>query len=197
GWRRTFLVLSVVVALILLMIVAAADWRFNRGFSKRETKGDEQLAQVSGTKPNLKFEQITAYGNIVAAAISPDGKQVVYVQENASSQSVWLVQLGTFVNVQLVPPRDSVYNNISFSHDGNYVYFVSHAENKVADLYRMPTLHGPATKLLENVQSSFSLSSDDREVVFKRRDQKNREDTFYIADLNSGQERPLVTHREP
>jgi Tol biopolymer transport system component/DNA-binding winged helix-turn-helix (wHTH) protein len=196
GGRRIGLTVSVVAALVLLGIAVAAGWRINRALRK-EGNSDKQLAHRPGTKEDLKYEQITAYGNVVVAAISPDAKQVAYVQENTGRESVWLIQLGSYVRAQLIPPGDSVYNEIRFSHSGDYVYFAGHAENGPTDLYRVPTLPGPPTKLFQNVEGAFSLSFDDREVVFKRRDRTTREDSLYLADLSSGRERLLVTHKEP
>lgn len=191
---RTQLVIISVVA--LLPIVALATWWFVRDRSRSATKANQPVGRTSLAKPDLKFEQISAYGNVAGAAISPDGKQVVFAQENTGGQSLWLMQLGTFLNVQLIPPGDSVYNKVSFSNDGNYIYFGSHEENQPTNLYRIPTLHGPATKLLENVEG-YSLSSDDREVVFRRRDRTIRQDSLYLTDLSTKQERLLVTHNEP
>jgi Tol biopolymer transport system component/DNA-binding winged helix-turn-helix (wHTH) protein len=189
--------LFVILALAVFAIAAPVSWRFIRGPTKSATKASQGLVQTVLPKPELKFEQISAYGNVVAAAISPDGKQVVYAQENMGGQSLWLMQLGTFINLQLIPPGDSVYNKVSFSHDGDYIYFVTHGENQPTELYRIPTLNGPATKLLTNFEGSFSFSSDDSEVVFRRRDRTTRQDSLYLTDLNTKQERLLVTHNEP
>jgi len=195
--RKRTALLSLIAALFIVVMLTAAGWRFNRHFSDAKAEHAQKLAQMSLSTAGLKYEQITTYGNVVSATISPDAKQVVYVQENSGQQSVWLVQLATNVNVQLIPPGDSAYNKVSFSHDGNYVYFVRHAENQPSDLYRIPTLKGPAVRLVQNVESYYSLSSDDRKVVFRRRNQSNREDTLYIADIDNSQERPVVTHKEP
>jgi Tol biopolymer transport system component/DNA-binding winged helix-turn-helix (wHTH) protein len=198
GWLRLFKgKQNLLIVLALLPIAAVISWWFTRALSKSSTKTNQPVVQIPVTKPDLKFEQISAYGNVIAAAISPDGKQVVYAQENTGRQSLWLMQLATFINVQLMPPEDSVYNKVCFSHDGDYIYFVKHAENQPTELYRIPTLQGPVTKLVENVEGNYSLSSDDREIVFRRRDTSTRQDSLYLADLNSKQERLLVTHTEP
>ena len=195
--RRSFLTLSIFAALGLLLIAAAVSWRLNLFRLRKQDEGKPVLTAPSNAKQDLRFEQISAYGSVVAAAISPDAKQVAYVQENAGHQSVWIMQLGSFANIQLIPPSDAVYNKVCFSHDGNYVYFAKHSENQTSDLYRIPTLHGPATKIHENVQGNYSLSSDDRKVVFRRRNLITREDELLIADLNNDQERTLTTHKEP
>jgi len=195
--KRTVLVVPALFAVILLVIVAAASWRYRRSVSQGQRQSDQLIAQTSAAMPDLKYEQITTYGNVVSAAISPDGKQVAYVRENSSQESLWLIQLNTSLNVQLIPSGDVSFNKVSFSHDGNYLYFSSHTANEQTNLYRISVLHGPPTKLLENLEGNYSLSADDRRVVFKRRNRKDSEDTLYLAELDNGQERPLVTHKQP
>ncbi|PWT94454.1 MAG: hypothetical protein C5B55_02755 [Blastocatellia bacterium] len=195
--RRFTFLFAVIAALTLLAGVAAGAWRFLRASQRLPAATTQQTVMASLPKADLNYEQISAYGNVIAAAISPDAKQVVYVQENAGRQSVWLMQLGSYVNSQLIPPADCAYNKVSFSHDGDYIYFVRHPQNESSDLYRIPILNGPAIKLHENVEGSYSLTTDDRRVVFRRRNFLTREDTLFIADLNGGEEKRLVTHQEP
>jgi eukaryotic-like serine/threonine-protein kinase len=192
---RRRLTLPMLGALLLLGIAVAAGWRFNRSFLNRP-KSNQPVGQRLGAANGLKYEQITAYGNVVVAAISPDAKQVAYVQENTGPESLWIMRLGSYFNVQLIPPGESVYNEIRFSHDGEYVYFASHTENGPTDLYRITTLPGPPTKLFSNVEGAFSVSFDDRQIVFRRRDLTTRQNALYLGDVSSGQERLLVTHKE-
>jgi len=196
GGRRIGRTVSIVAAVFLLGIAVVAGWRFTRSFRKAGDS-NQRVAQKPVTQEDLKYEQITAYGNVVVAALSPDAKQIAYVQENTGRESLWLMQLGSYVRMQLIPPGDFVYNEIRFSHNGDYVYFASHAENGPTALYRVPTLPGPPTELFQNIEGAFSLSFDDREVVFRRRDRVAREDTLYLADLTAGRERLLVAHKEP
>jgi eukaryotic-like serine/threonine-protein kinase len=196
--RGPRMILLEVMALLMTVSLAATVWRLNRNSPVPDKRSE---ARASGRMPlsptALKTEQLTGYGNIGAAAVSPDGKQIVYVEENNGQQSLWLRQTATAVNVRIVPPSYSVYNKIDFSHDGNYVYFVNHLADEASDLYRIPVFGGPPTKMHENVEAGFSLASDDSQVAFKRRDRVAREDTLYIADLNTGRERPLIKHQAP
>ena len=191
-------ILLAITALVIIVSLAATIWRLNRNSSvlgKRDELKAGARMPLTGTA--LKTEQLTGYGNIGAAAVSPDGKQIAYVEENNGQQSLWLRQTATAVNVRIMPPTYAVYNKIDFSHDGTYVYFVNHLEGEASDLYRIPVFGGPPTKMHENVEAGFSLAPDDSQVAFKRRDRTAREDTLYIADLNSGGERPLIKHQGP
>ncbi len=182
-------------ALVLLLIVGLAIWYFSHRYFDRERK--RSFAQMPLAPAALKFEQITNSGNVVSAAISPDGKQVAYALENSGQQSLWLKQLATSVDVQIIPSAYSVYRQISFSHGGEYIYFVRHAEAQADDLYRIPAFGGPSTKLIPNLEGPFSLSADDRQVAFSRIDRSKREDILYIANTDDSGERQLAVHKEP
>jgi len=195
--RKTSVLLLVLLTSLIAVIGVVATWRFNRKPLVQDSRAGKQPILVSPPPSNLNYEQITTYGNVVSAAISPDAKQVVYVQENSDQQSVWLIQLATHVRSQLIPPADHSYNDLCFSHDGNYIYFTRHGENQPTELYRIPTLNGPPIRVLSDVEGVYSLSPDDRGIVFRRRNLDAREDSVYFADLDSGQETALITHKAP
>jgi Tol biopolymer transport system component/DNA-binding winged helix-turn-helix (wHTH) protein len=196
--REKKIALALLVLLVIVTLGVAAIWRFNQ---HTRVHAKETELKVLGPMPlapaALKIDQVTTYGNVMSAAISPDGKQLAYVEENDGQHALWLRQLATAVNVRLVPPDYAAYNKLNFSHDGNYIFFTRHGENEASDLYRIPALGGPPIKLHQNVEGNFSLSPDDNEVAFRRRNRIAREDTLYIAELNSGRERPLLTHAAP
>src|SRR6266536_588537 len=186
---------SLAFALLFVLLIAGLGiWFFGHRYFDRERK--RSLAQPPLAATALKFEQITNSGNVVSAAISPDGKQVAYALENSGQESLWLKQLATSVDVQIIPPAYSVYRQISFSHGGEYIYFVRHAEAQTDDIYRIPALGGPSTKLIPKV-AGFSLSADDRQVAFSRVDYNRRESILYIANTDDSDERQLAVHKEP
>ena len=63
------------------------------------------------------------HGKAQEAAISPDGKYVLNVQNDNGMQSLWLRNVPTGSDTQIVPPAAAVYSILAFSPDGNYVYF--------------------------------------------------------------------------
>ncbi len=118
---------------------------------------------------NVKLTRFTTTGNALRAAISPDGKYIAYVADEPPRKSVWLRQVTTGRDLQIVPPEpiEWIYG-LTFSHDGNYLYYVTQQMNHVAILYRVPSIGGPATSLLEDVDSPVTLSRDDNQLAFIR-----------------------------
>ncbi|MBA2503921.1 MAG: serine/threonine-protein kinase, partial [Pyrinomonadaceae bacterium] len=74
--------------------------------------------------PSIKIERLTTNGKSSDAAISPDGKYVVYILAEGGQRSLWTRQVATASNVQIIPPADVQYAGLVFSPDGNYIKFV-------------------------------------------------------------------------
>src|SRR5262249_15280712 len=70
---------------------------------------------------NMKITQVTATGNAGAAALSPDRRYIVYVLRNGAQESLWVQQLATGSNVQILPPEQVTFVAVTFTPDGNYV----------------------------------------------------------------------------
>ena len=71
----------------------------------------------------MSITKLTDSGKAFTAAISPDGKYVVHVVSDAGLQSLWIRHIATNSNTQITPPTESRYSGLTFSPDGNYIYF--------------------------------------------------------------------------
>src|SRR6185295_19211606 len=58
---------------------------------------------------NVRLSQLTNTGKAGVATISPDGKYVVHVVTDGTHSSLWVRQVATASNVQMVQPADSRY----------------------------------------------------------------------------------------
>src|SRR5262249_5872011 len=149
------------VSLILFLIAGLSVWYLSYRYAGDEPK----RTLVPFTPSALKTEQITNSGNVVSAAISPDGKQVAFVLENSGQQSLWLRQLATAVDVQIISPGYVVYRRMCFSHGGDYIYFVRHDEGQVDDLFRIPAIGGSSAKVNPQVSGSILPTVNDSPVA--------------------------------
>jgi eukaryotic-like serine/threonine-protein kinase len=148
---------------------------------------------------NAKFTRLTTTGKASGVAISPDGKFVVHVQEDQGQQSLWIRQVVTQSNVQIVAPAVVLYgSNITFSPDGNYVYYrVISQELPQGALFQVSTLGGEPKKLLENVSDSpITFSPDGKQFSFVR-NALGKESALMIANADGANGRKLVEHKNP
>jgi serine/threonine protein kinase len=119
----------------------------------------------------LTVTQVTHSGKAVGAAISPDGKYVLSVMDDNGFESLWLRNVPTGSDTQVLAPSDSYYTSLAFSPDGNYIYFRK-AENEIHTyftLYRSPIFGGTPQTIVRDIDSDISFSPDGQRIVYLRR----------------------------
>jgi len=118
---------------------------------------------------NFSITQVTNSAKSVATAISPDGKYVLTVMSNGGLNSLWLRNIATGSDTQVVPPSAPI-PNVAFSPDGNYIYFRK-AENAIASdfsIYRAPVLGGTPKLIIHDVDSAITFSPDGSRMAYLR-----------------------------
>src|SRR5262249_12240758 len=121
---------GVMIALAALVVVVIGSLF---GLFKLVIQQSSDQAADQMTKPaagqNMKIQRLTANGKVENAAISPDGKYLVYVMNDGGRQSLWYRLIATNSNVQIVPPADVSYGGQTFSPDGTYIYYFTFDKN--------------------------------------------------------------------
>jgi Tol biopolymer transport system component/DNA-binding winged helix-turn-helix (wHTH) protein len=141
---------------------------------------------------NIKLARFTTTGKAIKAAISPDGKYLAHIVDEGGNKSVWLRQVATGKDLQIVSPAHTeFFYGLTFSHDGNYIYYVNQEMNRLGILYKVPSLGGNTTKLLEDVDSPVTMSPDDKRVAFVRG--SPGEQNIIIANIDGTGERKLAS----
>jgi serine/threonine protein kinase len=119
---------------------------------------------------NFTITQITNTGKAQRAAISPDGKYVLNVQNDNGRQSLWLRNVPTGSDTQILPPAAAVYSSLAFAPDGNYVYFrkAGISTQSEWDLYRTPVLGGTPQLILRDLDTGITFSPDGHRIAYAR-----------------------------
>ena len=119
---------------------------------------------------NISVTKVTDTGKAALVAISPDAKYVLNVLNDEGQQSLWLRNLPTNSNTQVIPPADVEYGGLRFSPDGNYLYFVrtEPGSHELSYLYRAPVLGGTPQKLVTDIDSNITFSPDGQQFAFLR-----------------------------
>lgn len=118
---------------------------------------------------SLDVNKLTNSGNVADAAISPDGKYVVYVADELGKQSLWASHVPTASRFMIAAADDVRYQGLSFSRDSNYIYYVRQEKDQVGTLYQVPVVGtGPTRKLASHVDSAVTFSPDGQRLAFVR-----------------------------
>ena len=178
---------NIVLAVSLLMI-GAGIYGFYTRFA--QWRGD------SGPIPfqNMNMEMLTNTGRVMAATISPDGKYVVNVVDDGQGlRSLWMHHVATGSNVQILAAAEGQYGGLTFSPNGDFLYFVRGDEQHpgVGFLYQIPVLGGTPRKLVDDVDSAVSFSPDGQQIVYLRDSSSNASSSLILARSDGTGERVL------
>jgi eukaryotic-like serine/threonine-protein kinase len=163
------------------------------------------LAMLRGKAATVPFQtftitQVTNSGNVRFAAISPDGKYVLSIVEDGGKASMWLRNIPTGSNTQVLPPEAALLQNPAFSPDGNYIYFskAADAAGNVNNLYRIPVLGGEAVQVSRDVDVGPTFSPDGKRMAYLRaNDPVLGKYLILSANMDGSDERVLYTAPTP
>jgi Tol biopolymer transport system component len=179
--------------LAAVAVLVAAALYYPRAPVTDSASGSAALAR------DYEIARLTASGNAILPALSPDGRYVAYVQEHTDGPSLWVRQLATESHVRLVQAEPGVgFRAVTVTRDGNFVDFVQRSGIGEPWLWRVPFLPGAAPRLLvEDVWSPVGWSPDGTQMAFVRDDFGSNSSAIIVADADGGNERVLATRRPP
>ncbi len=146
---------------------------------------------------NFSIAQVTNSSKAVATAISSDGKYLLTVMNDKGLNSLWLRNVATASDAQIVPPSANI-PNVAFSPDGNYVYFrkAENAMNTDFNIYRSPVLGGTPQVVAHDVDSTVTFPPDGtRMAYFRANDPETGKYRLLSAKLDGSDEK--VLHIQP
>ena len=176
-------------SLLVLALVVAAGIGIHSLISSKKSMAFE----------NFTVTRVTDTGKALDATISPDGNYILHVQWDGGQQSLWLRNVPTNSNTQIVPPSDDRYDyyGLDFSPDGNFVYFSRDEKNEkdISSLYRVPVLGGASERVVHDISSQISFSPERRRIVFMRHKENEGEYDLVIANADGSDERTLTEQK--
>jgi len=177
-----------VVAGIVLLVVIAALISLRRYLNSRTSS--QQMTQAMNVK------RFTASGNILNAAVSPDGKSIATVVDENGLQSLWMREVAANTSaVKLVPAALVEYWGLTFSNDSNFIYYVTWVRNQSnAELYELPALGGTARRIPITLDSPITFAPSGDRFAYVLSQSSKGEAYIKVADL-SGNVLDIVARR--
>ncbi|HWN98761.1 MAG TPA: winged helix-turn-helix domain-containing protein [Blastocatellia bacterium] len=154
------------------------------------------IRKASHPFQSMTMTRLTTNGRIADAVISPDGKYVAYVIGEAGSQSVCVRQVAAASIVPVLPPADVKYYGVTFTQDGNHIFYVRDEHNSaMASLYQVPLLGGTSKKLISDVDSRVSVSPDGSRLAFIRFYPLEKLSKLVVANADGSSEQILAVRK--
>lgn len=139
-------------------------------------------------------------GNVFHPRISPDGKYMAYISINQGKQAIWIRDLDTSDNLQLLPYSDDEYLGLMFSPGSDFVYFgrrPRRAAQEQAAIFRISRIGGVPAKLLENTQGWFSLSPEGKIAFVRNETEPAKRSTLMTANADGNDQRIIAVRQSP
>ena len=148
---------------------------------------------------SFSITQLTNTGKVENAAISPDGRFLLSVQSDNGNKSLWLRNIPTGSDTQVLPASGQSFVSLVFSPDGNSFYFRETTGGAAAfNLFRAPLLGGSPALLAKDVDGGPVFSPDGKRIVYARyNDPELNKWRLLEADADGANEKVLYVEPAP
>jgi eukaryotic-like serine/threonine-protein kinase len=148
------------IVIVVLILASAAGY------------GVYSFLNRGGSVPfqNFTMTQVTNTGKAQLAAISPDGKYILSVQNENGQGALWLRNIPTNSNTRIIAPSNAIFRSLAFSPDGNYIYFRKSGDQTGTNfnLFRAPVLGGQPQQIVRDIDSDITFSPDGSRMAYAR-----------------------------
>ncbi len=176
---------KVAIAAIILVVLAIG------GFAAYKFLGHS----ASFNLQNMQVEKLTDSGKAYKVAIAPDGRYMVSVLRDGGQQSLWVRNIATKSDVQILPADVAEYVGATFSPDSNTIYFVRSdpSNQNYRFLYQIPVLGGTPRQLITDIDSAPSFSPDGKRFAFTRGIPDADQLEVRVAEVDTNKDQLLVS----
>ena len=143
---------------------------------------------------SVSLSQITNTGTLERIALSGDGKFLAEVKNDAGQRTLWVRNIATNSDSQILSAFPNEYVGLNFSPDANYLYFTRGTPENIAvhSVYEMSVFGGTPRQLIHDVDSAPTLSPDGNRFAFLRwTPDRHQLSEIHIADKDGGNDQLL------
>jgi Tol biopolymer transport system component len=167
------------------LAIALMGYGLIQGVNLRRHARKQRVSPAS-----MKQTPLTQFGDVSGISLSPDAKYLAYVRYANGLQSLWVRQIGTGSDMELVSPDTVVLTLGEISPDGDEVYYIAREKgNWKGEIFKIPLLGGVPRTVLENARSSLDLSPDGQQIAFVR--QEGEANKIIVAAIDGTDEHEM------
>ena len=143
---------------------------------------------------NFSVEKVTNTGTALESTISPDGRFLLTVQSDKGLESLWLRDIVSGSDTQVVAPLGQNLRAPAFSPNGSYIYFRRLLAGAPGwELLRAPLFGGAPQVIARDVDTNATSSPDGKSIAYARaRTPSAGEWSLFQADADGNNEKPIL-----
>jgi Tol biopolymer transport system component/DNA-binding winged helix-turn-helix (wHTH) protein len=154
--------------------------------------------ETVGRFEQLNISKITSLGDVIFAAISPDGKFVAYVRRDKELFSIRVRQADRNSDIQVLPPQEVRISGFVISPDEQYIFYTGYEKNgRAGSLYQVPFLGGAPKQVFTNIDSIVGFSPDGQHLAYIRGAGFEVDSSLVVTDLDGRNEQILSSRKSP
>jgi Tol biopolymer transport system component len=172
----------------LVMALVASWWALTQLGLDESSQGSAPAFQ------SMTITPVTSLGTVLDVAISPDGRQLAYLRDEVGGRSIWVRQVATGSEVEVVPPNELGISVVAFAPDGEHVWFRREDNRELGgmhSIFRVPTLGGEVRQIVFDADGTPTFSPDGQRFAF-RRGIPGRGAALIVAGADGSGERELA-----
>jgi serine/threonine protein kinase/Tol biopolymer transport system component/tetratricopeptide (TPR) repeat protein len=143
--------------------------------------------------------KLTTNGTAIMATVSPDARYVAYTTALDGRPVLWVRELDGSAAYRIAGPYDGPIRALEFIRNGQYVSFVSYAQNEPArsTIFAAPIGGGAVETLLSGVPGPASVSPDGSHIAYYRFNPQKGGDELIVVGPDRKTERLIASRKHP
>lgn len=146
---------------------------------------------------SMTITRVTTRGEVADAAIAPDGASIVYVLDEGDRQGLWVRQLASGRDSEIVAPEANEHRGLVFSRDGASIYYLRKDAEGSDVLYGIGAGGGAPELVLADVSSPVAFSPDGKQFAFTRLGRFRSDASLMVANADGTGVRAIATRHTP
>ena len=187
GWRGPLVWAAAAVAIAIAALLL---------YQRRPTT---PVRPAAAAAPRITIERLTTSGNTIDSSISADGAYLAHVEAVSNRQTLWVRDLKSGQDRQLVAEGRYAFYGVRMSPDGRDVYYTVRGQGFGSGrLFAIAREGGEPRQVLNRIMSPVTFGPGGRQFAFYREQHPDQESSaLMIADAAGKNERVLATRQAP